>query len=95
MSAKKLKTIIENSEKRITKPNDCYNSGVIDCMYKKTSGSQQEYESIQISLCYGKPIQFIFWKNGKEFRQETISTSKIIFEEGVYKTKYYIIKLNN
>lgn len=93
MSAKKLKSIIEKSDLRITKPNDCYNSGIVKAEYKRTSGSNQEYEPIEISVCYGKPLVLVFWKFGKEYATETISTSKMIFEDGVFKTKYYTIKL--
>lgn len=93
MSAINLLKMIENSDLRITKPNDCYNSGLINAEYKRTTG-KNDFQPIQISICYGKPKQFIFWLNGREFAQETISTSKIIFEDGLFKTKYYTIKVN-
>lgn len=93
MSAIKLLNLIEGSKEKITKPNDCYSSGIINAEYKKSTGGY-DFEPIQISVCYGKPKQLIFWKNGLEFAQETISTSKIIFEDGFFKTRFYTIKIN-
>ncbi len=93
MSANKLLKLIENSKERIIKPNDCYNSGIIDAEYQRTSGVPK-VENIKISVCYGKPKIFIFWLNGKEILNETISTSKIIFEEGIFKTRFYTLKIN-
>jgi|688.fasta_scaffold171842_3 hypothetical protein len=93
MSANKLLKLIENSKEKIVKPNDCYNSGIINAEYKRTSGIPKT-ENIQISICYGKPKLFVFWLNGKEILNETISTSKMIFEDGFFKTKYYTLKIN-
>lgn len=92
MGANKLVKLIENSKNRITMPNDCYNSGIINAKFSKTSGIPK-VENIQISICYGKPKHFIFWKDGKEMLHETISTSKIVFENDVFKTKFYTIKI--
>jgi len=93
MSAKKLQKIIENSETKIIKPNSCYNSGIVKALYKRNSECDEEYKNIDISVVYGKPLILVFWMFGKEYATETISTSKMIFEDGVFKTKYYTIKL--
>jgi len=64
MSATKLLRLIEKSSEKMTRPNDIFNSGVLNIQYKRTQGGW-EFKEGKISICYGVPKQFILWDNDK------------------------------
>jgi len=95
MSATKLLRLIESSKERITRPNDIFNSGVLNIKYKKTQGGW-DFIAGKISICYGNPKQFILWDNRKSNydKEITISSSKLEFDGiNTFKNKYITIEL--
>lgn len=89
----KLKNIIESSYEKITKPNDCYNSSILEMQYKKNTGVIQNYETVKVSLCYGKQLTLVLWKDEKVFFENTLSSLKLKLENGVFKNKYISLKI--
>lgn len=89
----KLKNTIEGSVKKITLPNDCYNSSILEMMYKKNTGANQNYEIVKVSLCYGKQLTLVLWKDEKVFFENTLSSLKLKFEDGIFKNKYFSLKI--
>lgn len=89
----KLKKIIESSSEKITNPNDCYNSSILEMQYKKNTGVNQNYENVKVSLCYGKQLTIVLWKNEKPFYENTLSSLKLKFENDVFYNKYISLKI--
>lgn len=94
-----LVKIIEKSKDRVSFPNKCFNSGIINALYKKSTGGY-DFECVKISICYGKPKTFVFWKDRKVFREITISTFSKTYKDYTFDgktltTKYFIIELIN
>ena len=91
MSAK-LKKIIEESLEKITMPNDCYNSSIINILYKRNSGNSQ-YKEVKASLFYGKQLQIILWENGSPIFEETLSTLSLKYKDGIFSNRFLSLKL--
>lgn len=95
MSATKLLKLIEKSSEKMTRPNDIFNSGVLNIQYKKTQGGH-EFKDGKISICYGIPKQFLLWDNNKSHydMEFTISSIKLEFDgTDTFKSKYITIKV--
>lgn len=89
----KLKKLIESSNEKITFPNDCYNSSVLEMQYRKNTGVNQNYEKVKVSLCYGKQLSIVLWKDEKPFFENTLSSLKLKFESDTFKNKYFSLKM--
>jgi len=85
---------IEESTDRVQYPDDCYNSGVIYGRFRKNHPAY-EFEPIKISICYGKPKMFVLWKNGKVFKEITISTLQGDIKDVVFENKYFVLDFNS
>jgi len=95
MSYLKLIKVIEDSNQKITKPNTCYNSGIIDVLFKKNSGGH-DFKKLRMSVIYGKPKQFALWsEDGKLFFEFTCSTSNLVLDDNIFKNKYFSIEAIN